>query len=63
MSYLICEKDQAVPVEMQRKEIMMVKEESGNVVDVQMIDSGHCPHISAPEKVVDWVLSLVQRPR
>jgi pimeloyl-ACP methyl ester carboxylesterase len=59
VSYLVCEDDQAVPVKTQREEIAMMDEESGRKVDVSYINTGHCPHISAPEKVVKWVLSMV----
>ncbi|KAF2627263.1 alpha/beta-hydrolase [Macroventuria anomochaeta] len=58
VSYLVCEDDQAVPVELQREEIAMVEQESGKLVDVKTIKTGHCPHITAPDKVVEWVLSI-----
>ena len=56
---LACEDDQAVPVNMQRGEIAMMEKESCRAVDVQIIATGHCPYISAPDKIVKWVLSLV----
>lgn len=61
VSFLVCEHDQAVPVEAQREEIAMMERESGNPVDVTTITTGHCPHISAPSQVVSWVAGLIGR--
>ncbi|KAI0966916.1 Alpha/beta hydrolase fold-1 [Xylaria arbuscula] len=58
VSYLFCEDDLVVPAEVQRREIEMIETETGSKVDVTSIKSGHCPNVSAPEKVVDWFLHV-----
>ncbi|KAI1825968.1 alpha/beta-hydrolase [Xylaria intraflava] len=58
VSYLLCEEDLVIPSELQRKGIDMIERETGKKVDVTSIKTGHCPVISAPQLVVDWLLGL-----
>ncbi|KAI0451630.1 Alpha/beta hydrolase fold-1 [Xylaria acuta] len=58
VSYLLCEGDQVISPEIQRREIEMIETETGSKVDVTSIKAGHCPNISVPEKVVDWILDV-----
>jgi hypothetical protein len=61
VSYLFCENDKCVPPEVQQKAIDNIEEASGNKVDVTRINTGHCPTVSAPEKVVDWFVGLAEK--
>jgi pimeloyl-ACP methyl ester carboxylesterase len=51
VTYLICEEDQVVKPELQRKMVERMKE-AGAKVDVVNVKSGHCPNISQPEVVI-----------
>lgn len=51
VSYLMCEDDHAVPVEVQKSVIARMREESGREVDVQTCKAGHFPSVSCPEQV------------
>lgn len=55
VSYLVCEDDKAVPVEVQRSIIARMQEESGHRVDVSLCKAGHFPSVSCPEKVVQVI--------
>jgi hypothetical protein len=57
-SYLFCEEDMCVPAQMQRAGIELIENESGKKVDVTNIKTGHCPTVSAPQKVIDWILDV-----
>jgi pimeloyl-ACP methyl ester carboxylesterase len=61
VSYLICEDDLVIPAEIQRREIEMIEKESGSKVDVTSIRAGHCPTISVPEQVVEWLLEEAKK--
>jgi hypothetical protein len=61
VSYLVCENDKIIPVHIQREEIEMIENESGREVDVAVIQTGHVPMASAPQKVVEWILSVAQK--
>jgi len=61
VSWLFCEDDELVPPKIQSTGIELIEKESGGKVDVTYIKSGHCPNISMPEKVVDWLESLVKK--
>ncbi|KAI0521242.1 Alpha/beta hydrolase fold-1 [Xylaria bambusicola] len=58
VSYLVCEDDLVIPADWQRKEIEMLKAETGNKVDVTSIKAGHCPTIMHLDKVVDWFMHV-----
>lgn len=55
VSYLLCEDDLVVPAKNQREEIALIEKESGNMVDVTSIKAGHCPNVSMPETVINWI--------
>ncbi|KAH9885907.1 alpha/beta-hydrolase [Xylariomycetidae sp. FL2044] len=59
VSYLVCERDQCIPLQTQKEEIEMIEKVSGRKVGVTSIPNDHCPMMLAPEKVTDWFLSLV----
>ncbi|KAI1458314.1 alpha/beta-hydrolase [Annulohypoxylon moriforme] len=56
VSYLLCEEDLCIPAQVQKAGIKMIEKVTGNKVDVTYVKAGHCPSISAPEKVVDWIV-------
>ncbi|KAF7626495.1 hypothetical protein AFLA_013886 [Aspergillus flavus NRRL3357] len=61
VSYLLCADDKVIPAREQQKGIDMIERETGREVDVTVIQTGHFPIPSAPEKVVDWITSLASR--
>lgn len=61
VSYLLCEEDLTIPPQNQRDGIELIERESGKKVDVTRIKSGHCPVVSMPQKVVDWILDVAQK--
>ncbi|KAI0478138.1 Alpha/beta hydrolase fold-1 [Xylaria cf. heliscus] len=61
VSYLLCEGDLVISPEIQRREIEMVEAETGSKVDVTSIKAGHCPNVSVPETVVDWILHVARK--
>ncbi|KAJ4291788.1 hypothetical protein N0V90_009683 [Kalmusia sp. IMI 367209] len=60
-SWLFAEKDGMVLPRMQQSGIDNIERASGRKVDVTRISTDHMPHISAPEQVVDWLVSLVEK--
>jgi len=58
VSYLFCEQDKTIPPANQREGIDMIEKVSGKKVDVTSIPTGHCPNVSAHQKVVDWFLDV-----
>ncbi|KAF3920151.1 hypothetical protein AA313_de0203582 [Arthrobotrys entomopaga] len=59
-TYLLCEKDQGIPVELQEK---MVKDvEDGYNVEIRRVrcDAGHSPFLSQPKTIVDIVERIAQ---
>ncbi|KAE8315396.1 Alpha/beta hydrolase fold-1 [Aspergillus transmontanensis] len=61
VSYLLCADDKVIPAREQQKGIDMIERETGREVDVTVIQTGHFPIPSAPEKVADWITSLASR--
>lgn len=61
VSYLVCEKDMAIPQESQTDMIELVERESGNKVDVTRIDAGHGPNFTALAEVVDWIVTMSEK--
>lgn len=61
VSYLVCEDDLCIPPQIQRVEIEMIERESGKKVHVTSIKADHCPNATAPQKIVDWILDIVER--
>ncbi|KAF2180553.1 hypothetical protein K469DRAFT_741099 [Zopfia rhizophila CBS 207.26] len=50
-----------IPPSAQQLGIEFVERESGKKVDVTRIDTGHRPNASAPGKVVDWIVGVVEK--
>ncbi|KAE8168335.1 Alpha/beta hydrolase fold-1 [Aspergillus tamarii] len=61
VSYLLCAGDKVIPPGVQQKQIEIIERESSREVDVTVIETGHIPTASAPEKVVDWITGLASR--
>ncbi|KAI1330797.1 Alpha/beta hydrolase fold-1 [Xylariaceae sp. FL0255] len=61
VSFLLCEDDQTVSPETQKRGIAIIEEESQNKVDVTSIKSGHGPNASNPDKVVDWIVGMTEK--
>ena len=61
VSYLVCENDRCLPPKFQRSLIERIESVSGTKVDVTSIQAGHCPPVSAPQKVVDWILAMAAK--
>ncbi|KAK9796253.1 hypothetical protein WJX73_004408 [Symbiochloris irregularis] len=58
-TYLVCENDQAIPAELQRKYIEAANQAGGQIKSV-VCDSAHCPQLKYPELVVKLILDEVQ---
>lgn len=58
VSYLICEDDLCISPKIQREGIEMIEKASGRKVEISSINAGHCPIVSQPQKVIDWVLDV-----
>jgi hypothetical protein len=61
VSYLVAEDDQSIPPAIQRSQIDMMERVSGNKVNVSSVNSGHVPHVSHPQHVIDWILGVAQK--
>ncbi|KAI0841801.1 alpha/beta-hydrolase [Hypoxylon sp. FL0890] len=61
VSYLFCEKDRCVTPQVQNEAIEMIEKESGRKVDVTSIKTGHCPSITAPENVIEWIVNTAAK--
>lgn len=61
VSYLFCENDKCVPPFVQQRAIDNVERATGKKVDVTRIPTDHVPTVSAPGKVVDWFVALVEK--
>ncbi|KAK8058564.1 alpha/beta-hydrolase [Apiospora phragmitis] len=60
VSYLFCEGDHTIPPFIQQNGIDMIERETGKKVDITRIDSDHCPPLSHPELVIDWIVKLAE---
>lgn len=60
VSWFFTEKDEAVPPSSQQAGIDQVENTTGKTIDVKRVQSDHMPHVSAPELLVDWMVSLVE---
>ena len=61
VSFLVCEDDICVPLAIQENEIKLIENVSGSKVDVMRIKAGHCPSVSKPQEVVDWILHVAAK--
>lgn len=53
-SYLICEQDLALPVQVQEMMVSRAKEKGVNV-EVSRLDTGHSPYLTMPRETVEWI--------
>jgi hypothetical protein len=61
VSYLLCVDDQCIPLKTQKEGIELIEKVSGKKVDVTSINSGHCPTVSKPQEVVEWILDVARK--
>ncbi|ETS87144.1 hypothetical protein PFICI_00972 [Pestalotiopsis fici W106-1] len=61
VSYLVCEHDLTIPPVLQQAGIDMIERITGEKVEVTRIDSDHCAPASDMQKVVDWIVNVVNR--
>ncbi|KAI1374562.1 alpha/beta-hydrolase [Hypoxylon crocopeplum] len=61
VSYLLCEDDEIILPKSQRDGIDIIEKASGNKVDITSIKAGHCPTVTALEKVVDWIIQAAAK--
>jgi hypothetical protein len=54
--YLVCERDQAIPAEFQRKMIQEREAESGRKMEVESLEADHSPFLCKVEEVAGWVV-------
>jgi hypothetical protein len=60
-SYLLCLKDLVITEKMQRAGIELIEKASGTKVDVTEIDAGHAPSAKYPEKVMEWIVDVINK--
>ena len=60
-TYVVCEKDEALLVHLQRS-IMKDAQEAGGKVRVETLKSGHCPFLSQPHELVRIVGKVAAKP-
>lgn len=60
VTYLVCEKDNALPAELQRMMVDRIQKE-GIDVTIEHCDAGHSPFISMPERVMEVIARAAAR--
>lgn len=58
-TYIFCENDGLVVPKKQVEYIDRIRNESGRAVDVFNLSSGHVPHLTEPEKLVEIIAKIV----
>jgi hypothetical protein len=58
VSYLLCEKDLCIPLNVQETGIKLIEEASEKKVDVTRIQADHCPNVSATDSVIQWAVDV-----
>ncbi|OOF95997.1 hypothetical protein ASPCADRAFT_506787 [Aspergillus carbonarius ITEM 5010] len=61
VSWLLGEEELCIPATLQKESMAMVEREKDRKVDVTSFKAGHCPFISKPNLVTDWVLDVVAK--
>ncbi|KAI0901463.1 alpha/beta-hydrolase [Annulohypoxylon nitens] len=61
VSFLFCEKDQCILPQIQKAEIEMIEQESGNKVDVTSVNAGHCPSVTMEKETVEWIINTAEK--
>ncbi|KIW62374.1 hypothetical protein PV04_10554 [Phialophora macrospora] len=59
VSWILCERDFIIPPDLQRGYIERIGRESGRDVDLHLLDTGHCPNITAPEALAEVLVKIV----
>jgi hypothetical protein len=59
VTYLICEKDKALPVFLQQAMVKSIEETTGVKIQQVVCDSGHSPFLSQPETLLELVATSV----
>jgi hypothetical protein len=60
VSWMLTLMDFIVPTEVQRKYIETIEKETGKKVDVHELQTGHGPATTAPEKVAEIVVKILE---
>lgn len=60
-SYLLCTQDLVLTEKMQRAGIERMEKASGIKVDVTELAAGHAPSARYPEKVIEWILDVINK--
>ncbi|CAI6097546.1 unnamed protein product [Clonostachys chloroleuca] len=61
VAYLVADGDLSIAPKTQRSQIEMIEKVSGNKVDVTTTSAGHVPPVTAPDDVVNWILSVASK--
>lgn len=61
VAYLVADGDLSIAPKTQRSQIEMIENVSGNKVDVTITSAGHVPSVTAPDDVVNWILSVASK--
>ncbi|CAI6337113.1 unnamed protein product [Periconia digitata] len=61
VSYLFCEDDKCVTPPIQQRVIDTIESASGRKVDITRNFSDHCPEISTPDNVINWLAGLLEK--
>ncbi|PSN69231.1 alpha/beta-hydrolase [Corynespora cassiicola Philippines] len=61
VSYLFCENDLCVTPAVQQQGIDVIEAKGNKKVDVTRIPTDHVPVASAPDKVIDWFVALIEK--
>ena len=62
VTYLLCENDQGLPVEVQKMMFGKIEEAGVKVVTIESCEGSHSPFLSMPEKVVEVVVRAAEAP-
>ena len=60
VSYILCTGDAVLPPAFQQERIDFLQQESRHKVGVWLLDTGHCPNVSAPEKAAKVISDAAQ---
>ena len=60
VTYLLCEQDQALPVEIQQMMVGRLEEAGAKVATVETCAGSHSPFLSIPETVVEVVVRAAE---
>lgn len=58
-AYILCEKDQAIPINVQRAMIDHARDIAPNAMDtIESLDAGHSPFLNMPDAVAQILLNV-----